>query len=202
MTNRLTVEQMVQLAKKAKNQPVNTNTPKKLTVNEMVALAKSSSNNRRNFTPPDTSKAADKKMQQEQLKKQGPTQLWESGLLGLADIGVPVVQGAEYVADGIRGGINKLFGTNLETDRYEKLTKSYKDIDSNHKTVRKANNQGMDVTRMGTNMLLTAPIAGVGGTLKAGVPLVSKAGAEFLGKNAALVLWLVRLVCMRIILSD
>src|SRR5690606_34456051 len=85
----------------------------------------------------------------------------------------------------IRGGINKLFGTNLETDRYEKLTKSYKDIDSAHKTVRKANNQGMDITRMGANMVLTAPLAAAGGTLKAGVPLASKAGAEFLARNAA-----------------
>ncbi len=121
-----------------------------------------------------------------QAKAAGPTQFWESGLLGLADIGVPVAQGAEYVADGIRGGINKVFGTNLETDRYEKITKNYKNINDNHNTVRKANKQGMDVTRMGANMLLTAPIAGVGGTLKSGVPLVSKAGAEFLGKNAAL----------------
>lgn len=152
----------------------------------LVIKAVNNASNRRNFTPPDTSKAADKKMQQEQLKKQGPTQLWESGLLGLADIGVPVVQGAEYMADGIRGGINKVFGTNLETDRYEKITKNYKNINDNHNTVRKANKQGADVTRMGANMLLTAPIAGAGGTLKAGVPLVSKAGAEFLGKNAAL----------------
>ncbi|WP_286434257.1 glycoside hydrolase family 104 protein [Acinetobacter sp. 256-1] len=141
---------------------------------------------RANYTPPDTSKATNKKTQQEQLKKQGPTQFWESGLLGLADIGIPVVQAAEYAADGIRGGINKVFGTNLETDRYEKLTKSYKNINDNHNTVRKANKQGADVTRMGANMLLTAPIAGAGGTLKSGVPLVSKAGAEFLGKNAAL----------------
>lgn len=152
----------------------------------LVIKATNNASNRRNFTPPNTSKAADKKMQQEQLKKQGPTQLWESGLLGLADIGVPVVQAAEYAADGIRGGINKVFGTNLETDRYEKITKNYKNINDNHNTVRKANKQGADVTRMGANMLLTAPIAGVGGTLKAGVPLVSKAGAEFLGKNAAL----------------
>ena len=134
----------------------------------------------------DNTPKARKALEQEQLKKQGPTQLWESGLLGLADIGVPVVQAAEYAADGIRGGINKVFGTNLETDRYEKLTKSYKNIDDNHNTVRKANKQGADVTRMGANMLLTAPIAGLGGTLKSGVPLVSKAGAEFLGKNAAL----------------
>jgi len=134
----------------------------------------------------DNTPKARKALEQEQLKKQGPTQFWESGLLGLADIGVPVVQAAEYAADGIRGGINKVFGTNLETDRYEKLTKTYKNTNDNHNTVRKANKQGADVTRMGANMLLTAPIAGVGGTLKSGVPLVSKAGAEFLGKNAAL----------------
>ena len=134
----------------------------------------------------DNTPKARKALEQEQLKKQGPTQFWESGLLGLADIGVPVVQAAEYAADGIRGGINKVFGTNLETDRYEKLTKSYKNTNDNHNTVRKANKQGADVTRVGANMLLTAPIAGVGGTLKSGVPLVSKAGAEFLGKNAAL----------------
>ena len=134
----------------------------------------------------DNTPKARKALEQEQLKKQGPTQFWESGLLGLADIGVPVVQAAEYAADGIRGGINKVFGTNLETDRYEKLTKTYKNTNDNHNTVRKANKQGADVTRVGANMLLTAPIAGVGGTLKSGVPLVSKAGAEFLGKNAAL----------------
>lgn len=134
----------------------------------------------------DNTPKARKALEQEQLKKQGPTQLWESGLLGLADIGVPVVQAAEYAADGIRGGINKVFGTNLETDRYEKLTKSYKNTNDNHNTVRKANKQGADVVRVGANMLLTAPIAGLGGTLKSGVPLVSKAGAEFLGKNAAL----------------
>ena len=134
----------------------------------------------------DNTPKARKAREQEQLKKQGPTQFWESGLLGLADVGVPVVQAAEYAADGIRGGINKVFGTNLETDRYEKLTKSYKNINDNHNTVRKANKQGADVTRVGANMLLTAPIAGLGGTLKSGVPLVSKAGVEFLGKNAAL----------------
>lgn len=110
-------------------------------------------------------------------------------MLGLADIGVPVVQAAEYAADGIRGGINKVFGTNLETDRYEKLTKSYKDIDSAHKTVRKANNQGVDVGRIGTNMAMTLPLSmasGGVGVLKAGTPLWSKAGAAFLGENAAL----------------
>ena len=134
----------------------------------------------------DNTPKARKAREQEQLKKQGPAQLWESGLLGLADIGVPFVQAAQYAKDKISQGVNAVAGTNLPTNSYEGVTKTYKDINNNHNTVRKANKQGIDVTRMGANMLLTAPIAGVGGTLKSGVPLVSKAGAEFLGKNAAL----------------
>ena len=203
MTNRLTVEQMVQLAKQAKTPPPQA-TQKTLSIDEMVELAKSAkktknlgtmpaikveAEKRANFTPPDVSKAADQKAQKEQLKKQGPTQFWESGLLGLADWGIPVVQAAEYAADGIRGAANKVLGTNFETDRYEKLTKTYKDIDSNHKTVRKANNQGVDVGRIGTNMAMTLPLSmasGGVGVLKAGTPLWSKAGAAFLGENAAL----------------
>lgn len=180
---------MVQLAKKAKNQPVNTNTPKKLTVNEMVALAKSSSNNRRNFTPPDMSKAANLKMQQEQLKKQGPTNLLESTLLGMADFGAPVVQGFSYLGDKVSKGINNVAGTNLRTDSYEAVTRGLKTANKNHETVRKANNQGVDVVRIGTNMAMTLPLSmasGGVGVLKAGTPLWSKAGAAFIGENAAL----------------
>ena len=138
------------------------------------------------YKPFDNTKEARQKREQEALKKQGPAQLWESSLLGLADIGVPFVQAAQYAKDKISQGVNAVAGTNLPTNSYEGVTKTYKDINNNHNTVRKANKQGIDVTRMGANMLLTAPIAGVGGTLKAGVPLASKAGAEFLGKNAAL----------------
>ena len=189
MTSQLTIDQMVQLAKKAKNQPVNTNTPKKLTVNEMVALAKSSSNNRRNFTPPDMSKAANLKMQQEQLKKQGPTNLLESTLLGMADFGAPVVQGFSYLGDKVSKGINNVAGTNLRTDSYEAVTRGLKTANKNHETVRKANNQGVDVVRIGTNMAMTLPLSmasGGVGVLKAGAPLWSKAGAAFIGENAAL----------------
>ena len=189
MTSQLTIDQMVQLAKKAKNQPVNTNTPKKLTVNEMVALAKSSSNNRRNFTPPDMSKAANLKMQQEQLKKQGPTQPWESALLSLADKGAPVLQAFSYAGDGISTGLNKLLGTNLRTDSYEAVTRGLKTANQNHETVRKANNQGADLVRIGTDIATTIPLAvasGGVGVLKSGAPLWSKAGAAFIGENAAL----------------
>lgn len=138
-----------------------------------------------NYQPFDNTKEARQKREQEALKKQGPTQLWESALLGAADIGVPFVQGAQYVKDKINQGVNAVAGTKLPTNSYEGVTKTYKNINNAHNTVRKANNQGIDVGRIGANMAMTAPLAAAGGTLKAGVPLASKAGAEFLARNAA-----------------
>lgn len=152
----------------------------------LTIKAVNNASNRRNFTPFDNTKEARNARENEALKKQGKTQFWESGLLGMSDIGTPIVQGAEYVADGIRGLSNKVLGTNFQTDRYEKVTKKYKDIDKAHDQVRKGNNQGVDVARIGANIAMTAPLSGLGGTLKTGTPLISKAGAEFLGKNAAL----------------
>lgn len=108
--------------------------------------AVNNASNRRNFTPFDNTKETRKAREQEQLKKQGPTQLWESGLLGIADIGVPFVQAAQYAKDKISQGVNAVAGTNLPTNSYEGVTKTYKDINNNHNTVRKANKQGVDVT--------------------------------------------------------
>lgn len=188
MTSQLTIDQMVQLAKKAKNQPVNTNIPKKLTVNEMVALAKSSKS-KSNYQPFDNTKEARQKREQDALKKQGPTQPWESVLLKMADKGAPVVQGFSYVGDKISEGINKVAGTNLRTDSYEGVTRGLKTANKNHETVRKANNQGADIVGIATDIATTIPLSmasGGVGVLKAGTPLMSKAGAAFLGENAAL----------------
>ena len=140
---------------------------------------------RANYQPFDNTKEARQKREQEALKKQGPTQLWESALLGAADIGVPFVQGAQYVKDKINQGVNAVAGTKLPTNSYEGVTKTYKNINDAHNTVRKANNQGVDIGRIGANMVMTAPLAAAGGTLPSGAKLISKAGAEFLGKNAA-----------------
>lgn len=143
------------------------------------------SKSKSNYQPFDNTKEARQKREQEALKKQGPTQLWESALLGAADIGIPFVQAAQYTKDKINQGINAVADTKLPTNSYEGVTKTYKNINNAHNTVRKANNQGMDVGRIGANMVMTAPLAAAGGTLKAGVPLASKAGAEFLARNAA-----------------
>lgn len=151
----------------------------------LVIKAVNNASNRRNFTPFDNTKEARNAREQEALKGQGKTQLWESGLLGMADIGVPFVQGAQWAKDQVSKGVNAVAGTNLPTNTYEGVTKTYKNINDAHNTVRKANGQGLDVTRIGANILMTAPLAAAGGTLKAGTTLASKAGAEFLGKNAA-----------------
>lgn len=140
---------------------------------------------RANYQPFDNTKEARQKREQEQLKKQGPTDLLESASLAAADIGAPVLQGFSYLGDKISAGINKVAGTNLRTDSYEGVTKGLKTVNNNHETVRKANNQGVDTGRIAASMLMTAPLAGAGGALKAGMPLASKAGAAFLGRNAA-----------------
>lgn len=139
-----------------------------------------------NYTPPDLSKEAQQKVYREQLKKQGPTQFWESGLLGMADIGAPVVQGFSWLGDKVSAGVNAVAGTNLDTNSYERVTKGLKEANDAHNTVREGNKQGMDVVRLGTNIALTAPLAATGGTLKAGTALSSAAGREFLARNAAL----------------
>lgn len=139
-----------------------------------------------NYTPPDLSKEAQQKVYREQLKKQGPTQFWESSLLGMADIGAPVVQGFSWLGDKVSTGINAVAGTNLDTNSYERVTKGLKEANDAHNTVREGNKQGMDVVRLGTNIAFTTPLAATGGTLKAGTALSSAAGREFLARNAAL----------------
>lgn len=152
----------------------------------LVIQAVNNASNRRNYQPFDNTKSARQQREKEQLKKQGPTQIWESGLLAFADIGAPFVQATSWAADGISSGLNKVLGTNLRTDSYEGVTKGLKTASDNHNTVRRANDQGSDVVRIGGNMLLTAPLAVAGGTLKAGQALSSAAGREFLTKNASL----------------
>ena len=137
----------------------------------------------------DNTPEARKAREQEQLKKQGPTQPWESVLLKLADKGALALQGFSYAGDGISSGINKVLGTNLRTDSYEAVTRGLKTANKNHETVRKANNQGADIVGIATDIATTIPLSmasGGVGVLKAGAPLLSKAGAAFLGENAAL----------------
>lgn len=108
-------------------------------------------------------KASQKEGMAQAAKDAGKTQAWESGLLGLSDLGAGVVQGATYAADGISGVLNKLLGTNLDTKSYERFTKERKDIEDLHNLRREANDQGFDGWRLGGAVAGAAPIALTGG---------------------------------------
>lgn len=121
----------------------------------------------------------------DEAKKQGPTQAWESGLLGFSDLGAGVVQGASYASDAISKGINKIAGTNLDTKTYDRFTQQRKDIEEQHDLRREAYDQGFDWARLGGQVAGTAPLAATGRTYQ-GAKILSKAGAEVATHNAAL----------------
>ena len=117
----------------------------------------------------------------QQAKGAGATKAWESGLLGFSDLGAGVVQGFTYAADGINKGINKVAGTNLDTNAYERFTKERKDIDDFHKMRREANGQGFDGWRLG-GQVSSMPLP-IGRTYQ-GAKVLSGAGAKIAGENA------------------
>ena len=104
---------------------------------------------------------------------------------GMDDIFSGVAQGAEYVADGIRGATNKVLGTNLDTNRYEKYTKYKADEKKTYEQARKESGAGMNVGRFIGQTVATAPLAGLSkgyGTAK----VLSGAGAKITAQNAAI----------------
>ena len=121
----------------------------------------------------------------QEAKKAGKTQAWESALLGASDLGAGIKQGINYAADGISGGINKVAGTNLDTQSYDRFTQERKDIENWHNLRREANDQGFDIVRLGGQIVGTAPMAAAGRGYQ-GAKILSKAGAEVAAHNAAL----------------
>jgi len=124
---------------------------------------------------------------QEEVKKQakaaGPTKAWESALLGASDLGAGVLQGFSYAADGVSGGLNKMLGTNLDTNSYERVTKARKDVDDWHNLRRQENDQGFDGWRLGGQIAGTAPMGALARGYQ-GANILSKAGAKVTGHNA------------------
>lgn len=139
---------------------------------------------RANFKPFDW-KATENEAIKQQAKEAGPTQAWESGLLGFSDLGAGIKQGVNYIADGLSSGINKVAGTNLDTQSYERFTKERKDVEDFHNARREANNQGFDGWRLAGQVAGTAPLAAAGRGYQ-GAKILSKAGAEVAAHNAAI----------------
>lgn len=116
-------------------------------------------------------------------KKAGKTQAWESALLGVSDLGAGVKQGINYAADTISNGLNKIAGTNLDTQSYDRFTQERKDIEDWHNIRREANEQGFDLARLGGQVVGTAPMAALGRGYQV-EKILSTAGAKIAGQNA------------------
>lgn len=169
MTSQLTIDQMVQLAKKAKNQPANANPPKKLTVNDMVALAKSSQK--------------PKPKQQPAPKPEKPSFLADVGA-GMDDIYSGVKQGVLWYGDKAAERSNALLGTNFETDDYEKFSKEKAAEKKLYEKTRKESGAGMNVGRFVGQAVATAPLAGLSKGYGA-TKLISVPGVAITAQNAA-----------------
>lgn len=108
-------------------------------------------------------KAEQQKAMLNEAKKEGPTELWQSGLLGFSKVGQGVRQGISKVADVASSGINQALGTNLDTRSYDRLTQQRNDIRDWHNLRRQANGQGFDWMQLGGEVASTAPITLTGG---------------------------------------
>lgn len=102
---------------------------------------------------------------------------------GIDDIYSGIAQGAEYVADGIRGATNKALGTNLDTNRYEKYTKYKADEKKTYEQARKESGAGMNVGRFIGQTVATAPVAGLSKGYGA-AKILSKPGLAITAQNA------------------
>lgn len=172
MTNRLTVEQMVQLAKQAKTPPPQA-TQKTLSIDEMVELAKSAKKPKNLGALPAIKVEVEK-----------PSLIADIGS-GMDKVYSGFAQGAEYAADGIRGGLNKLLGTNLETDRYERYTKYKADERKTYNEARKNSGKGANVGEFIGETVATLPLAALGKGYGA-AKVLSIPGAAVTAQNAGL----------------
>ncbi|MFX9828954.1 hypothetical protein ABTP29_15400 [Acinetobacter baumannii] len=129
-------------------------------------------------------KAAQQKSMQDQAKKAGPTQMWESALLGASDLGAGIMQGFAYAGDKLGQGLNSALGTNFDTNAYKRFTNQRQDIEDFQQARRQQNGQGFDWARLGGQVAATAPLGALGRSYQ-GANVLSKAGAGVAAQNAA-----------------
>lgn len=99
-----------------------------------------------------------------------------SAAMGLADAGAGIVQGNKYVADKINSGVNKVFGTDLDTTAYDRYNKEYAQANDAVDGLRIAGGRGgSDLVRGGTEMAATLPAYLLGG---GGATLPIRAGQQ------------------------
>ena len=109
---------------------------------------------------------------------------FESAGFGLADMGHGILQGAAWAKDKVSKKLNDNFGTNLETNTYDKRQKAYKlatkELDHGRRS--SGRGTGTDWVRGGTELIATAPAFMLGGGAGAGIGR----GLWFLGRQGAI----------------
>lgn len=120
----------------------------------------------------------------ESAKEAGKTKAWESALLGATDLGAGVVQGLDYLKDGVITGINNYAGSKFDNQSYERFTKQRSDIDEFHNLQRSENDQGFDGYRLGGAVASTLPMAALARGYQ-GAKVISQVGARVAAQNAA-----------------
>lgn len=114
----------------------------------------------------------------------------KSAAMGLAELGGGIVQGVAYAGDAVnKHVVNPLLGTNLEENAYEKYNQQMENAKKSTQSSFVNSGRGThdeaktDLWKTGTQMVAAAPLMPVKGLQ--GAKLASRAGAAFLGKNAA-----------------
>lgn len=118
------------------------------------------------------------------LEAEEPSLLADIGS-GMDKVFSGIAQGAEYAADGIRGSLNKLLGTNLETDRYEQYTKYKADERKTYNKARKDSGKGTNVGEFIGETVATLPLASLAKGYGA-AKVLSSPGIKIAAQNAGL----------------
>lgn len=126
---------------------------------------------RGNFKPFDW-KAQQQQGVKEEAKSAGGTNPLESFFMQGSKLGSGILQGFSYASDKIGEGVNKVLGTNLDTNSYNRVTKERKEAQDFYNERRKQAGQGFDGWGLVGEIASTAPL--IGGT--GGASLLSVLG--------------------------
>lgn len=142
-------------AAKPTRQPANSSV-----ASELDALFGIAAPQKRNFTPMDINAEARRTLDQK-LKEAGKTTGLQSALIGTAEtFGAGAMQGLTYASDGFNGLVNKVLGTNLDTQNYDRFTNKFEGARKTLDQQREANGQtGIDGWRLTGNIASTLPAA-------------------------------------------
>lgn len=119
------------------------------------------------------------------FKAEAPSALARIGH-GMSEAYGGIMQGVHWLGDKTQAPINKLLGTNFDTNEYQKTTDEMKQADDVYQKGRKDNGEnGVDWWSLGGELAATLPAAAASKGFQ-GAKILSGAGAKVLAQNSAL----------------